>query len=334
MRKKGFIPLIFTVVFALLVFGCEEITDLFSEGIPEGNAAYFAIAHGYTGSIESRLIVFTFNQNINALNLSLNDIILTDFEGRARKDDGILIEGHVVTIGINVLWPGNILVSINKPGIEAAVKTVLVHREPIDYSIHVDGDTIDENTTRLRFIFHTPLANSPADIFTSEIIVEEPTALVGTGEASIIRRDFRKISPSEYDYIITVNWPGTVKVRMDKLGVNPDTKDVTVFKHLDETTYHVTADGLFNQGNTTLLRFTFNNYVFDGQLQFNEIFIDSGVSAMPGSANKVALTNINNQVWELTLNNIVQGDIRVRIGKQPIDDATKTVFVYHIPNQW
>ena len=320
MKIKMCTLVIFTVVLALLVPGCDNLIDLFTGG-SDGDAEYFVTSNGTEGIDESTDLIFTFTKNIDRLNLSMNDITIIPIgDGLAEKGNLFTSIGNVYRMSINTVWPGYILVSINKPGIESVVKTVMVYRAPIGYTVNIDGtaDTVD--TTKITFIFDEDFSLSTADLFASDIIIEDITG-------SVVRRNLVKTDSRHYDVGITVNWRGNIRITVLKQGISAAPITRTVHRVLPPTTYYIIADGSFNQENTTKLVFTFNNFVSDGLLVSNQIRITN----KSGTVSAGTLRNINNQVWELPVDNVIQGDIEVRIIDSPIDDSPKIVYVYRIP---
>jgi hypothetical protein len=268
--------------------------------------AYDAAADGGSAAASSK-INLTFSSA--ATGLTAADISITNGTGAAARG-ALTGSGTSWSLGITVSAPGTVKVTINKAGIEAGEKTVTVHAAPapagIAYDAAADGGAAT-GSGRINLTF-----SAAATGLTAENI----SIANGTGAAA---RGALTGSGTSWSLGITVSAPGTVKVTINKAGIEAGEKTVTVYKAPD-IAYDAAADG----GSTTAsnkINLTFSAAVTG--LTANNISITNGT----GAAAKGALTGSGTS-WSLGIAVAAAGTVKVKINKAGIVAGEKTVTVY------
>ena len=290
---------------ALLFAGCEQFTDN-SSADP---ITYTAEADGINGADTSSIINFEFSKAV--ADLTAYDISVTDGTGSVTKGE-LTGSGITWTLAITVTTAGNVKVSINKTGIEAAEKDVAVHKagEAVGttYTAAANGTNNSQDSTTITLTFSEAVTDLAAD----DITVTTGTGSVTKGELSG--------SGTTWTLGITVVTAGNVKVSINKTGIDGAEKTVTVFK-ADETvdiTYTVT--GTAGDGTTTGIVFTFSGEVTDLAAD------DISVADDTGSVTKGELSG-SETTWTLAITVVTAGNVKVSISKDGIEAGEKDVTV-------
>jgi hypothetical protein len=186
---------------------------------------YTAVADGSVGSA-STAIAFSFDESVDSLNLTANDISVTNGTGTAVKG-ALTGNGVDRSLEIGVTRAGTVSVRINKAGIESATKTVTVYA--IGYTATADGNA-DTTSTKIDFVFTTAVAGLTADSIS-----------ITNGTGSAVKGNLSG-NGTEWSLEITGvgvtglgATSGTVRVRINKAGIEDVEKELTVFKALDYT---------------------------------------------------------------------------------------------------
>jgi len=184
---------------------------------------------GMAGAADTTGIVFTFNRAVNGL--TADEIIITNGTGSVVK--GTLTGSDTLwTLGIAVATAGDIMVGIDKKGIESKAKTVAVYKSDqipgpdpdpdpaITYTVaQVGGIDAQVSTTGIAFTFSEPVSGLTAD----DIILTN-----GNGEAVKGTLDG---SGTSWVLGITVTKPGTITVQIIKDGIEDEIKNVALIFH-------------------------------------------------------------------------------------------------------
>jgi len=185
----------------------------------------------------------------------------------------------------------------------------------ITYTATANGTANTVTTTQLSFTFSAAV---------SGLTAENITITAGTGSAS---KGTLTGSDASWTLSVTGVTAGTIKVKINKAGIESDEKTVTVNAAPATITYTVTANGTADTVNTTQLSFTFSAAV--SGLTATDITITDGT----GSASKGTLTGSGTS-WNLNINTVnTAGTIKVKIVKTGIESDEKTVTIHKIvPN--
>ena len=204
-----------------------------------------------------------------------------------------------------------------------------------------DGTTVTVTTPTPTEITWAATANGSVTESTSIITITFTGAVnvraqdISLGTAPIVTRG--ALTGAGTVWMLAVSNPtttGTVSVTVSGIAnVETGTQDVTVYKEgvALPTMYTAVADGASGTTTSTKITFSFTkNGVAESVsgLTANEITISAGTNPV-GAATKGTLTATSNtSVWELTISNVTQGNIVVKITKDGIDSGNKTVAVY------
>jgi uncharacterized repeat protein (TIGR02543 family) len=281
----------------------------------EGKDIAFDVTADGGAATTSSKINFTFAAAVTGL--SADNITVSNDTGAAVKG-ALTGSGTSWSLGITVNTAGNVKVKIAKAGIEAAEKTVTVHKAPtpvsdITYTTTADGGAT-AGSTKIDFTFSAAVTGLTADTITisNDTGAAVKGALTGSG--------------TTWSLGITVNTAGNVKVKIAKAGIEAAEKTVTVHKAptpVSDITYTATADGGATAGSTKI-DFAFSSAV--AGLTADTITVSNGT----GAAVKGALTGSGTS-WSLGITVSAAGDVKVKIAKAGIEAAEKTVTVYKAP---
>jgi len=342
MKKTGFAVILFTVMLALLVTGCDNGTCIDDKGAnvsTGGRITYSLNSHGEAHFQTTEYIDITFSRSVDNLDLVREDITITSTEGNITRGEILLQPGGLVCrVAVVVNWPGNVNVSINKPGIDTGVKTVMVHRRDVTYTVTPDGQndnlsTPGVSTSKLVFEFALDTDGKPFPDFTADFFSQDIVIINSHDGGSINRTYFVKIDENKYEMGVAVNWRGEIIIRIDRLGFDPGDKPVDIRENFPYTDYYVTSDGLFGQNDSTKLLITFiNKHVNETLLGTQHINIRNGSGAAGGAAEIGGiLRSIDNQHWELPISDVLQGFIEFQIDRHNINDDWKPLIVHRMP---
>ena len=251
---------------------------------------------GADGTADSTGIVFTFSASVDSLNLTAADITVG---GAAEKDDEASLSGTGTTrtLPITVSAAGLATVSINKSGIEAATKTVTVHKEgqatPWSITWNLNGG--EKGTGAY-----------PEQIEKGEVLAQpspDPTK----------------------DGFTFDNWYTDESLTTAYNFTNTVTANLILYAKWVEAgsdiTYTAAANGN-STATTTAITLTFSAAVTG--LTANDITITNGT----GSATKGGLIGSSGTTWSLTVTVVTAGNVTVSINKAGIESGSKTVAVY------
>jgi hypothetical protein len=298
-----------------LFFSCEQPGGLAHPEDGEATPAidYTAGADGVNGSEDSTAVRFAFEKAVSGL--TGEDISLANATGIVTKG-GLSGEGAAWSLAIAVAQAGDIKVRITKDGIAAAEKTVTVYKQgeqaALSWTAAANGTADRETSTAIAIT----LSGAVPALSAGDIRLEP-----GTGAASI-----GELSGSGQSWVLSVavERAGTVSLGIQKEGI--DSASRTVIVHKDAAVppavdYSVDADGANSEEDSTAVSFVF----------------DQAVSGL--SADDISLANVTGVVtkgglsgegaaWSLAIAVAKAGDIKVRITKEGITAAEKTVTVY------
>jgi methionine-rich copper-binding protein CopC len=303
-----------TVTVAINKAGIESGTKTVTvhKAATPGDVTYSASANGASNTADSTAIAFTFSSTVTGL--TANDITVTGGTGSVAK--GTLNgSGTGWSLGISVTTAGDITVAIAKAGIASGPKTVTVHKagaktpDPVTYSASANGTADTANSTSIGFTFIEAVTGLTAE----QIAISDNTGSVTKGTLNG--------SGTSWSLGITVNTAGTVKVAINKPGIESGEKTVTVHKVPDPVTYSASADGTSNTADSTAITLAFNGAVTG--LGANDITVTGG----SGSVTKGSLSG-NGTSWSLGIAVNTAGTVTVAITKPGIESGTKTVTVH------
>jgi hypothetical protein len=215
-------------------------------------------------------------------------------------------------LAIAVAQPGDVTVGVNREGIDAATQTVKAHRAAaIAWTATADGEHGAVDSTVITFSFDAAVAGLTAGHITlgNDTGALVRGALAGEGKAWTLG--------------ITVQTPGTVKLAINKPGVEGTEKTVTVFKageHTDST-YTALANGKSNTADSTAIAFTFETPVTG--LTAEDIALANGTGAVA----RGVLAG-EGAAWTLGITVQTAGTVKVRINKPGIEGTEKTLIVH------
>ncbi|MDR3123477.1 MAG: hypothetical protein LBU16_06835 [Treponema sp.] len=293
----------------------EIRVNIHKDGVEEGEqtvsvyhykpVGYTAAANGVNGKTNSTAIVFSFDEDISGL--SADDISLADGTGGALKGE-LAGSGKQWSLGITVQQAGSVKAAIHKAGVEAGERIVDVYREGeyilASYTAAADGN-VRTASTAISFTFGAAIPGLAAKDITI------------SGEGSVTNGELSG-SGQNWSLAIAVESPGTLRVRINKDGIEAGEQTVTVYKPVS---YEAAADSAGGTEATTRIDFIFSEAV-DGLSLWNVSYADDTGSAYPldftGSGEK----------WSLLIIVEKTGDIRVGIDKDGIESGEKIVYVY------
>jgi hypothetical protein len=203
-----------TLFAALLLFStCNTDT------LPEpGEIAWTAAADGREDSVTSTVIAFTFSDAVEGL--TKNDIVLAGDRVAAGALAGGGKNWSLALAAVTAA--GDLTVSIRKDGIEAAEKTVTVHRanapELVTYSVVANGAAETTTTTAIAFTFSAAVTGLTAE----DVTLADDTGAVTKGALSG--------AGTAWSLGITVTSAGKVRASINRSGIETTEKTVTVHK--------------------------------------------------------------------------------------------------------
>ena len=267
-----------------------------------------AEADGREGTADSTAISIVFSGGITGL--TADSITVTDDTGSVTKG-ALAGSGTSWTLGIAVNTAGTVKVGINKTGIEAAEKAVAVHRAAdIGYSATADGSAA-ATSANIVFVFDRAVPGLSAE----DIIVADGTGLVTKGALSG--------GETSWSLGIAVGAAGTVKVAVNKAGIEAAEKTVTVYKAdvaNGDTVYSAAANGGAAADSTAIV-FAFSAAV--PGLTAEDITLTDGT----GRVVKGTLTGSGTS-WSLGIAVVSAGTVKVAITKAGVEAAEKTVTAH------
>jgi hypothetical protein len=292
----------------------EKIVAIY-KAPPPPEVTYTVTTDGAANTTDSTAIVFAFASAVEGL--TAEQISLTNETGAVTK--GTLSgSGTSYSLGIAVATAGTVKVKINKAGIEAAEKSVTAHKAPpvnndLVYSVSADGNAAT-SSSKIDFVF----AGAADGLTAGDITLSNDTGAVTKGALTG--------SETNYSLGITVATAGSVKVKINKAGIEDTERTVTVFKFIPppDITYTATADGDATTSSTKI-NFVFNAAV--AELVAGNISVVNGT----GAVTKGTLTG-NGANWSLGITVDTAGSVKVTINKTGIEDTGKTVTAYKAPS--
>jgi hypothetical protein len=290
------------VLATIVMWGCDQ-----SSPNPIDDITWTAQADGGETAVSTK-INFVFNEAVE--DLTAAQITVIDDTGSATK--GVLAgEGTEWSLGITVIKEGNVIVRINRDGVDSGEKTVAVHEDPIiGWTARADGADGATDSTAIAFTFDKTVAALTADEIEITPITGSVTkaALTGSGTTRSLG--------------ITVENAGTVKVKINKAGIEGAEKIVAVHKFVPAT-YTATADGAENTATSTHINFAFNKAVADLTVDQITLTNDTGIVAM-------GTLEGNGQNWSLGITVATAGNVQVSIDNAGIEDTEKNVAVHKL----
>ena len=176
--------------------------------------SYTATANGGEDTETSTALVFTFSGAISGL--TDGDITLADATGSVSRGGALAGSGQNWTLPVTVTKAGDVKVRINREGIQADEKTVTVHKEKITWTAEANGGAGATTSTAIAFTFNKAVAGLNASQIT-----------LANGTGSVTKGGLTGYG-TRWSLAITVTAPGTVMASIDKEGVDPAGKSVTV----------------------------------------------------------------------------------------------------------
>ena len=186
----------------------------------------------------------------------------------------------------------------------------------IDYTVTANGAANTTTSNKLIFTF----TSTSADIDIGDITITPAATNPGVAvPLSLDRVGTTNVWELTIDDTLVVQ--GNIIVNITKTGIQPAGKTAAVYEKGIE--YAVTADGGGVLATTTLT-FTFVS-VLPSALALGDITL---TPVAPGAATKGVLTKNSDTEYDLTILAVAQGDIKVKINKDGVDGAERTVTVY------
>jgi hypothetical protein len=286
------------------VEAAEKVVAVHKAPVVNNDIAYGAVADG-GASTSSTSINLTFTAAVEGLTVDA----ITVANGTGAVTKGTLTGGGTSwSLGIAVTAGGTVTVKIAKAGIEAWEKTVTVHKFiPIAYTAATDGGSAV--STKIEFVFDAAVAG---------LLAGDISIVNGTGSAT---KGTLTGGGTSWSLGIAVTAPGTVKVAINKDGIEAGERTVTVSMAPSLITYDAAADSTGGTEASGRIDFIFSEAV-DG-LNLGHLRYEDDT----GSAYPMELSG-GGQEWSLTIVTIRTGDIRVGIERDGIEDTEKLVAVY------
>jgi len=268
-----------------------------------GAAGFVAGAHTWRGvtftaaaNCELFASAIDFEFDYPVWGLSPAHITVTNQTGAVVRGD-LTGEGRFWSLGVTVTTAGNVIVAIDRPGIEGGPELVEVNNTAT-WSAVADSAT---DTTAINFSFVTPVAS-----------LEDGHITIAAGTGSVTRGDLTG-SGAEWSLAVVVTRPGDISVSIDKAGVDGAPRTVAV-RPISWTATPNTAT------NTTAIDFVFGAPVYG--LSAGNITIADGT----GSVTRGDLTG-SGMEWSLAVVATRPGGMSVSINRAGIDGASRTVAV-------
>jgi hypothetical protein len=218
--------------------------------------------------------------------------------------------GKTWSLGITPLRAGEIRVRINKDGIEDRERTITLHQyQPVSYAAAANGANGTEDSTAIVFSFNKDVADLKAE----HISLSNGTANVAVGSLSGSGR--------QWSLGITVESPGSVRVAVNKEGVEAGERTLDVYKAEEQTlvSFSAAADGGSTRA-SSVITLSFGEAV---SLTVGDIVLAAGT----GNVSRGALSG-GGKTWSLRITTESAGDIRVRVNKTGIEAGEKIVTVH------
>jgi hypothetical protein len=225
-------------------------------------------------------------------------------------------EGAAWSLGITALKAGDIQLSIHKDGIEDAERTVTLYfrEKPISYTAAANGVNGQENSTAIVFTFDEDLTSLRAG---------QITLISGEGDSGgEAEKGALEGSGKEWSLGIKVKKAGSVKAAINRSGVETEEKTVTLYKTGEQTRigFEAAADGGERRASSAII------------LQFGAAIADLtaediAVTNDTGSVTAGLLSG-SGQVWSLGIAVETPGDLKLRVTRDGVDPAEKTLAVY------
>ena len=217
-------------------------------------------------------------------------------------------------------------IKVEKVGTGGASDELLVNwpegiKAPIAYTATANGTANVLSTTSVALVFE----KSVPGLTTSDITITDGTASVTKGALTAVAGTDDK----QYNLAISgVTMEGNIKLKINKDGVDNTVKTVDVHK-AGAITYTATANGTANIADSTSIALVFDKPV--PGLVVGDIAVTAGTA----SATKGALTAVagsDNTKYNLAISGVTTGGtINLKITKDGVDNAVKTVDVYKGP---
>jgi hypothetical protein len=305
-----------------LFFSCEQAAGPFvpaqeekpEPGTPEPGKpveepdplTYAAAANGVNGEEDSTVILFTFDEDV--ADLSAEQISLTNDGGVAAKGD-ITGSGKEWSLAIAVQKAGTVTVSIKKDGIAEGEKPVTVYRAAEKTLITFNAAT-DGSSRRASLAINFTFGAAIAELSAEDITIVDDTGSVAPGALSG--------GGQNWSLGIAVDVPGDIRVGIARGDIETGERILTVYKPI---VYSVTTDGESGVAASSKIEFAFT--AEPTGLSAEDISVSPADIVTKG-----ALTGSGTS-WSLGITALKDGDIQVSIHKDGIEDAEKTLGVYH-----
>ena len=278
-----------------------------------GAAGFVAGAHTWRGiaftaaaNCEMFASAIDFEFDYPVWGLSPAHITVTNQTGAVVRGD-LTGEGRFWSLGVTVTTAGNVIVAVDRPGIEGGPELVEVNNTAT-WSAVADSAT---DTTAINFTFVTPVTSLEAGHIT-----------IASGTGSVTRGALTG-GGAEWSLAVTVTSPGYVLVSIARAGIDGAPRAVEV-RPITWTATPNTAT------NTTAIDFVFGAPVYGLTAEdFDFVgFRDNGngngaggVAVIPGN-----LTGAGTE-WTLALTVTNPGSVSISIARAGIDGAPRTVAV-------
>jgi len=249
-------------------------------------------------AVDTTVINIVFVEPITGLTAS--NIIVTDGTG-AVMAGALTGEGRdwFLAVTVTSLGTGNVSVSINRPGIDGAARTVNVSRPPVSWTATAHGTP---HTGAIDFVF---------DGSVTGLDVNDITIVDGTGAATA---GALTGSGASRRLAVTVARAGTIEVSIDRPGIQSRTETLDV----SAITWTATAN---NAENTTAIDFVFSAAVTG--LTVGHITVEEGTVAVTTGA----LTG-GGTAWSLAVGVENRGNVSVSIAMAGVETGPRVVTVY------
>jgi hypothetical protein len=231
---------------------------------------------------------------------------------RVKKCKGVKMKNTIKLIGIAVFIAA---IVFSFTACEDLLKALA--DTGITYTVTQVGGSSTADSTGIRFTFSESIDGMGV---TAANITVSGAAAKGTATFTRTSGTVWTLSP------ITVNTSGKATVTIDKDGITPVSRDVSVIKKADAT-YTVEQIGGSSTADTTGIRLTFNQSIVGMGVTVADISV-SGAAAK-GTA---TFTRTSDTVWTLspiTVNST--GNATVTINKTGISSTSRTVAVFKAP---
>ena len=221
---------------------------------PGGATFYTATANGVANLTSTTSVALVFETPVPGL--TATDITIMDGTASVTKGALTVVDGSNTKYNLAisaVSIEGNINLKITKDGVDNSLKVVDVHRIPITFTVaNVGGTAFVRDSTSIRLTFNAAISNLSAD----DIILSPgtPAAISNYATSTAQKGSLTKVSDTVYELALTgITKTGTLGVKVNKVGIETNQKNVIVNAKVDKTALQPTPPRSYFPQNITNL---------------------------------------------------------------------------------